>query len=76
MRVEPNSITTLIQEHATTLFTSAQQLDTVLLQYFSRIHLWMPFISRHRFRQRLSGLSNTSDQTLVLLMCTMTLIGH
>ena len=71
MRTEPNSITTTIQDYATTLFGSAQRLDAVLLEYFSRVHSWLPFISRQRFYERLSGLSSTSDHSFVLLTCGM-----
>lgn len=74
MRTEPNSIVSTIQEYATTLFGSAQRLDAMLLEYFSSVHLWMPFVSRQRFYQRLSALSTTSDHSFVLLTCGMHLI--
>lgn len=74
MRIEPNSITSAIQDYATTLFGSAQRLDAMLLEYFSRVHPWMPFVSRQRFYERLSGLSITSDHSFVLLTCGMHLI--
>ena len=71
MRIEPNSITSTIQDYATALFGSAQRLDATLLEYFSSVHPWMPFISRQRFYERLSGLSSTSDHSFVLLTCGM-----
>jgi hypothetical protein len=72
--MEPKSITNAIQDYATTLFGTGQRLDAMLLEYFSRIHPWMPFVSRQRFYERLSGLSNTSDHSFVFLMCGMHLI--
>ena len=74
MRIELNSITSTIQDYATTLFGSAQRHDAMLLEYFSRVHPWMPFVSRQRFYERLSGLSSTSDHSFVLLTCGMHLI--
>lgn len=74
MRTEPNSIASTIQDYATSLFGSIQRLDAILLEYFSRVHPWLPFISRQRFYERISGLSNMSDHSFVLLTCAMQLI--
>lgn len=74
MRIQPNSITSTVQGYATMLFGSAQRLDAILLEYFSTVHQWMPFVSRQRFYEQLSGLSSTSDHSFVLLTCGMYLI--
>lgn len=74
MRQEPDTIAKRIQDYATSLFATTQQLDAVLSAYFARIHPWFPFISRYRFDERLSSLTNTSEHSFVLLLCTIHLI--
>ncbi|THY21659.1 hypothetical protein D6D01_06542, partial [Aureobasidium pullulans] len=71
---EPDLIATTIHDYATKLFASAQRLDAILFDYFSRVHQWMPFISRQQFYGRLSRLSHTPDHSFVLLICCMHLI--
>ena len=71
---EPNLVATTIHDYATKLFASVQRLDAILFDYFSRVHQWMPFISRQRFYGRLSRLSHTPDHSFVLLICCMHLI--
>ncbi|THY40227.1 hypothetical protein D6C97_10161, partial [Aureobasidium pullulans] len=71
---EPDLVATTIHDYATKLFASAQRLDVILLDYFSRVHQWMPFISRQKFYERLSRLSHTPDHSFVLLICCIHLI--
>lgn len=74
LRTAPNSVPVMIHDYATTLFGTAQRLDSVLEDYFSRIHPWLPFLSHQQFHERVSRLSSTSDHNFVLMTCVLHLV--